>query len=66
MVDVTSVKEIPSQTMKESLPDDIEYLPTHPIFGPRTTELDNQVIVLTPDKKESGLIRSTIIWIIKI
>ena len=51
MVDVTSVKEIPSQTMKESLPDDIEYLPTHPIFGPRTTELDNQVIVLTPDKK---------------
>lgn len=51
MVDVTSVKEIPSQTMKESLPDDVEYLPTHPIFGPRTTELDNQVIVLTPDKK---------------
>ena len=44
-------KEIPSQTMKESLPDDVEYLPTHPIFGPRTTELDNQVIVLTPDKK---------------
>ncbi len=49
MVDVTSVKEIPSQVMRENL--DVEYLPTHPIFGPRTTELDNQVIVLTPDKK---------------
>ena len=49
MVDVTSVKEIPSQVMRENL--NVEYLPTHPIFGPRTTELDNQVIVLTPDKK---------------
>ena len=51
MVDVTSVKEGPSKTMAEVLPDEIEYIPTHPIFGPRTTELDNQVIVLTPDRK---------------
>ena len=33
------------------LPDTVEYIPTHPIFGPRTTELDNQVIVLTPGRK---------------
>ena len=51
MVDVTSVKEGPSRTMAEVLPDGIEYIPTHPIFGPRTRQLDNQVIVLTPDKK---------------
>ena len=51
MVDVTSVKEGPSKTMAEVLPDTIEYIPTHPIFGPRTTRLDNQVIVLTPGKK---------------
>ena len=51
MIDVTSVKEEPSKTMAEVLPDSIEYIPTHPIFGPRTTNLDNQVIVLTPDKK---------------
>ena len=51
MVDVTSVKEGPSKTMAEVLPEDIEYIPTHPIFGPRTTRLDNQVIVLTADKK---------------
>nr|WP_305556086.1 prephenate dehydrogenase [Methanobrevibacter sp. V74] len=51
MVDVTSVKEEPLKTMQEVLPDTVEYLPTHPIFGPRTTRLDNQVIVLTADKK---------------
>ena len=51
MVDVTSVKEGPSKTMAEVLGDDIEYIPTHPIFGPRTMILDNQVIVLTADKK---------------
>ena len=51
MVDVTSVKEGPTKTMREVLPDTVEYIPTHPIFGPRTTRLDNQVIVLTPEKK---------------
>lgn len=51
MVDVTSVKEGPSRTMAEVLPDNVEYIPTHPVFGPRTTRLDNQVIVLTADKK---------------
>ena len=51
MVDVTSVKEGPAKTMSEVLPESIEYIPTHPVFGPRTTRLDNQVIVLTADKK---------------
>lgn len=51
MIDITSVKEEPSKTMAEVLPDAVEFIPTHPIFGPRTSELDNQVIVLTPIKK---------------
>ncbi len=51
MIDVTSVKEEPSKTMAEVLPETVEYIPTHPIFGPRTTRLDNQVIVLTADRK---------------
>ena len=51
MVDVTSVKEGPSRTMAEVLPENVEYIPTHPVFGPRTTDLNNQVIVLTVDKK---------------
>ncbi len=51
MVDVTSVKEGPSKTMAEVLPESVEFIPTHPVFGPRTTDLNNQVIVLTADKK---------------
>ena len=51
MIDVTSIKEEPSKTMAEVLPGTVEYIPTHPVFGPRTTRLDNQVIVLTADKK---------------
>ena len=51
MIDVTSIKEEPSEVMAEVLPDSVEYIPTHPIFGPRTKRLDNQVIVLTPIKK---------------
>ena len=51
MIDVTSVKEEPTRTMGEVLPDTVEYIPTHPVFGPRTTRLDNQVIVLTADRK---------------
>nr|WP_295001299.1 prephenate dehydrogenase [uncultured Methanobrevibacter sp.] len=51
MIDVTSIKEEPARTMAEVLPESVEYIPTHPVFGPRTTRLDNQVIVLTADKK---------------
>ena len=51
MIDVTSVKEGPTRTMGEVLADNVEYIPTHPVFGPRTTRLDNQVIVLTADRK---------------
>ena len=52
MVDVTSIKEEPLEAMEKYLPHNVEYIPTHPIFGPRTVELDNQVIVLTPTRKE--------------
>ena len=51
MVDVTSIKQEPLKAMKKYLPPNVEYIPTHPIFGPRTMELDNQVIVLTAPQK---------------
>ena len=51
MIDVTSIKEEPTKVMAEVLPNTVEYIPTHPIFGPRTMNLENQVIVLTADKK---------------
>lgn len=48
MLDVTSVKEGPSYRMKENLSDSVEFIPTHPVFGPRTSDLRGQIIVLTP------------------
>lgn len=55
MIDVTSVKEGPSNCMEQSLKnkkdEGVEFIPTHPVFGPRTTSLDGQVIVLTPISK---------------
>lgn len=51
VIDVTSVKEGPSKVMAEVLPDNVDFIPTHPIFGPRTVNLDNQIIVLTPIEK---------------
>ncbi len=51
MIDVTSIKEEPMKAMQEYLPPNVEYIPTHPVFGPRTTEVDNHVIVLTAPEK---------------
>ena len=51
MIDVTSVKEGPSKKMQECLKEGVELIPTHPVFGPRTTDLKGQIIVLTPIEK---------------
>lgn len=51
MMDVTSVKEGPSKKMHECLNEGVEFIPTHPVFGPRTTDLKGQIIVLTPIEK---------------
>ncbi|MBF4468872.1 MAG: prephenate dehydrogenase [Methanobrevibacter arboriphilus] len=56
VVDVTSVKVEPSNLMKNLLNNDVEFIPTHPVFGPRTTNLEGQVVVLTPisQKQKEG------------
>ncbi|WP_295722654.1 prephenate dehydrogenase [uncultured Methanobrevibacter sp.] len=51
MIDVTSIKMKPTETMEECLNSEVEFIPTHPIFGPRTPSLEGQVIVLTPTVK---------------
>ena len=48
LMDVTSVKEEPSRVMEEFIPDGVEFIPTHPMFGPRIKSLEGQVVVLTP------------------
>lgn len=51
MIDVTSIKEEPAKVMSEILPDNVEYIPAHPVFGPRIAKPDYQTVVLTPDRK---------------
>lgn len=51
LVDVTSVKEKPAQLMQEYVPEGVEFIPIHPVFGPRIRSLDGQVVVLTPITK---------------
>jgi len=48
LMDVTSVKEEPTKMMNEFISQDVEFIPTHPMFGPRIRSLDGQVIVMTP------------------
>lgn len=51
LMDVTSVKELPSQIMAENIAEGAYFLPIHPMFGPRITSLEGQVVVLTPYEK---------------
>lgn len=51
LMDVTSVKELPSKIMAENIADGAYFLPVHPMFGPRITSLEGQVVVLTPHEK---------------
>lgn len=48
LMDVTSVKEKPAQLMQEYVPEGVEFIPMHPMFGPRIRSLDGQVVVFTP------------------
>jgi prephenate dehydrogenase len=51
LMDVTSVKEKPALLMNELVREGVDFLPAHPMFGPRIRSLDGQVVVLTPLKK---------------
>ncbi|MGB9837977.1 prephenate dehydrogenase [Methanothermobacter sp.] len=51
LMDVTSVKEEPARVMEESIGDGAHHLPAHPMFGPRVSSLEGQVVVLTPTKE---------------
>ncbi|HML06144.1 MAG TPA: prephenate dehydrogenase [Methanobacterium sp.] len=55
LMDVTSVKEKPTEIMQEHAPKGVEIIPTHPLFGPRIRSLDGQVVVLTPQIKGKWL-----------
>jgi len=48
VLDVCSVKIAPMQWLEEELPPDVDYLGTHPLFGPRSAgnELEGHQVVL--------------------
>ncbi|HHW16438.1 MAG TPA: prephenate dehydrogenase [Methanothermobacter sp.] len=58
LVDVTSVKEEPARLMEELVPEGVDVLPTHPMFGPRIRSLAGQVVVLTPLRRSEWVDRA--------
>ncbi len=53
IIDVSSVKKYPLELMKDMIPDDIEILLTHPMFGPDAVAeegLKDQTIVICPEQ----------------
>lgn len=62
LMDVCSLKEDVSNTMTKLFSKDsdnyiknIEYIPTHPVFGPRIDSFEGHIIVLTPtEESKSG------------
>lgn len=49
VVDVCSVKSMPSELMKKHCPPDCVIIPTHPMFGPYVSNIAGQIFVLSPD-----------------
>jgi prephenate dehydrogenase len=48
LMDLTSVKVEPVRAMEENAADGVEILGTHPMFGPRVSGLEGQIVILTP------------------
>lgn len=54
VLDVCSVKIAPMQWLEEELPPDVDYLGTHPLFGPRSAgnDLEGHQVMLCPGRGE--------------
>jgi prephenate dehydrogenase len=55
LMDVTSVKEEPARVMERFIARGAHYIPAHPMFGPRVSSLEGQVVVLTPTRDNPWL-----------
>ncbi len=53
LMDVASIKSGPVKAMKTYAPKGVEVIGTHPMFGPTTTSLKGQTIILTPVEGKS-------------
>jgi prephenate dehydrogenase len=50
VLDVTSVKRVPTELMERLLPASVLVIPMHPMFGPYVERLDSQIVALTPSR----------------
>ena len=51
LMDITSVKKMPLETMERCTNEAVEILGTHPLFGPSTKSLQGQTIIFVPSRK---------------
>lgn len=51
LMDITSVKTGPVQAMEQHTPPEVEYLGTHPMFGPSIQDIRGQTVIITPTKR---------------
>lgn len=51
LMDLTSIKEIPTKAMEKNAKEGVCIIPSHPMFGPATPSLKRQVVILTPSEK---------------
>ena len=51
VLDVTSIKEVPSKIMQEFCNNDVLVIPTHPMFGPFVSSIASQIFILTPEEQ---------------
>lgn len=49
VLDVCSVKQMPSETLKQYCPERCVIIPTHPMFGPYVSTIASQTIILSAD-----------------
>lgn len=52
VLDVCSIKDFPSKTLKKYSPENVLVIPTHPMFGPFISSIAGQIFVLTAQEKD--------------
>ncbi len=48
LMDITSIKTTPVDAMRKYTPKNVEFLGTHPMFGPSIPDLRGQIVIFTP------------------
>jgi len=55
LMDTTSIKTLPCRAMEKNAKKGVEIIGMHPMFGPRVSSLEGNVVILTPIRAEKWL-----------